>query len=484
MSFFTLEFAVFLPAFLILYYICPAKYRYAVVFVGSLVFYAFEDLRLLAVLLGITTSTYIGGLLIGKYKKKPLMFLFGAINILTLAVFKYTNFAIENVNRVIAKTSSHAPINTVEILVAIGISFIIFQSYTYLTDVYYGKKEAEKNFILYGAFVSFFPTILSGPIQKSRNLIPQLKAPKKLTADMAKAGTLLFVWGLAEKVLIANRISAIITPIFSAYTEYSAATLLAGCLLFSLYIYADFGSYSDMARGIALLLGIDIGKNFDNPYLSTSTSEFWNRWHMSLNSWFIDNVYIPLGGNRKGTFRKYLNIFIVFFISGLWHGASNHFIVWGVVNGLLVIFGRLIDPARKAAYKKLNIDEGLSSIVLMRRVIVYALISFTWIFFNNPYQDSVNIIKAIAKINFVDFFKQDFVNMCGATNATVIFVLFLLVFLFVQVKRQNESALFANYNKQPVLFQCIPLAILIVICIFVMLQTETYVNANFIYFQF
>ena len=197
-------------------------------------------------------------------------------------------------------------------MLPVGLSFIIFQTCTYLGDVYKKNIPAEKNILRYTAFVAFFPTILAGPIQKSRNLLPQLQKPI-FNEEQAKKGTILFAWGLFEKVVIANRLLIIVNRIFNDYINYNSAYYIIAGICFSLYIYADFSSYSDMARGVAMIMGIQIEKNFNNPYLACTTSEFWNRWHISLNNWFIEYVYIPLGGNRKGKVTKYRNTMIVFF---------------------------------------------------------------------------------------------------------------------------------------------------------------------------
>ena len=330
MNYLSVSFLIFLPIFLIIYYLIPPKYRYMAIFAGSYIFYGSSNYKILFVLLLVTVITYVAGILIEKRNSKLFLSLSVICVVLILALFKYTNFAINIINVFISKFSwGMGTLPEISIIYPIGLSFIVFQVITYLTDVYRGTIKAEKNIIRYASFVAFFPTVLSGPIQKSRELIPQIKNPRCFDFERAKKGTLLFAWGVFEKIMVANKLLVIVNKVYGDYLNYNSAYYIVAAVAFSLYIYADFSSYSDMARGIAKLMGIEITKNFNNPYLSLSTSEFWNRWHVSLNSWLLENIYIPLGGNRKGTFRKNLNVFIVFVISGLWHGAKFHFVAWG-----------------------------------------------------------------------------------------------------------------------------------------------------------
>lgn len=335
MNYLSLTFFIFLPLFMVLYYIVPQKYRYIAITAGSYIFYGFADFRLLIVLISVTVLTYIGGIVLHKKKTRAVYAIFMILTVLILLIFKYTNFAIRNINLILGKFTGETAyqLTSVNLILPVGLSFIVFQACTYLGDIYRDKLCVEKNILRYAAFVAFFPTILSGPIQKARELLPQIKKPMPFDAETAKKGTILFVWGAFEKIMVANKLLIIVNRVFGDYESYNSVYYIIAAVCFSLYIYADFASYSDMARGIAMLMGIRVGKNFNNPYLSCSTAEFWNRWHMSLNAWFIENIYIPLGGNRKGVLRKYINTFIVFFISGLWHGAAYRYIAWGVING-------------------------------------------------------------------------------------------------------------------------------------------------------
>lgn len=485
MTYLSLGFYIFLPLFFIVYYFVPQKYRYIAILAGSYLFYGYKNPGLLILLLITTIITYLGGIILEKNPKRESLLFFFAANFSILLIFKYTNFFIQNINYLSSKLfGSRSAIHEINIILPIGLSFYIFQSCTYLTDIYGKNIKAEKNFLRYAAFVSFFPTILSGPIQKSRELLPQIKAPKALNSDDAKKGTILFIWGLFEKIMVANHLALIFDKVYSDYLSYNSAYYIIAAISFSLYIYADFSSYSDMARGISKIMGINIGKNFNNPYLSTSTSEFWNRWHVSLNSWFIENIYIPLGGNRKGNFRKYINVFIVFLISGLWHGANWHFVAWGTINGLLVIVGQISKPLRKKIYNKLNVNETLESIRFLKKAIVFWLISITWVLFRNGISDSFYIIKKMVFFTISSFFDTSLFTIAGTSAITFVTIIVTIVFCIVQYKRQKETYYYSRFEKQPFIFQCALIALLIVCMFFSIISSNVEINTQFLYFQF
>ena len=485
MNYLSLAFFVFFIVFFAIYYIVKPPYRYIVIFVGSYVFYGYANPSMLLVLMGVTVISYIGGFVLNKKKSRWIYAVFFILEILFLATFKYYAFIVDNVNFLLDKIFSIEPIVTNwNIVLPIGLSFMVFQACNYLSDVYRDKMSAEKNIIRYAAYVAFFPTVLSGPIQKARNLIPQIANPKRFESEQAKKGVILFTWGAFEKIMISNNLSELYYSILSDYNNRSSAEVAIGAILFSIYIYADFSSYSDMARGVAKILGIEVGKNFNNPYLSQSTSEFWNRWHISLNEWFIENIYIPLGGNRKGIIRKYINVMIVFIISGFWHGAAWHFVVWGIINGVFVVIGDIIKPIKSQIYKDIKIDEKAEYIVYIRRIIVFCLITLSWVFFASGIQDSIEICKKIVLFDNLSIFDKNLLNIAGSTTQTFFVLIMLLIFCAIQLKRQNEGKVYEVYSKQPFLLQCLPIAILICVCIFGAWSTDTYVNSQFLYFQF
>ena len=484
MNYLSLSFYIFIPLFFIVYYSVAAKYRYIVIVIGSFFFYGYGNVKLLIFLLFITLVTYIGGIILEKRKNKIAYIAFFSSVILILVAFKYTNFIIENLNIFLAKIHYYKQLpDQINLMLPVGLSFIIFQTCTYLGDVYKKNIPAEKNILRYTAFVAFFPTILAGPIQKSRNLLPQLQKPI-FNEEQAKKGTILFAWGLFEKVVIANRLLIIVNRIFNDYINYNSAYYIIAGICFSLYIYADFSSYSDMARGVAMIMGIQIEKNFNNPYLACTTSEFWNRWHISLNNWFIEYVYIPLGGNRKGKVTKYRNTMIVFLISGLWHGAAYHFLAWGGVNGLFAVVGQVLRPLKKKIYTKIGIDEESEAVKWCKRICVFWLITLSWVFFRNGIHVSLHLIKNMILFHPINFFDQNLLSISGTIMSTFITLITLIFFLMIQIKRQHEGYAYKRYSEQAFVFQVIPVALLLCTCIFAVCTSDTSVSTEFLYFKF
>ncbi len=486
MNFLNLVFYVFILLFLAVYYVVPNKYRYIVIFIGSYVFYGYSDPQILIVLIIASLISYAGGWLIQKSNfSKAVYTVFFLLEIVLLGLFKYTEFVISNLKFVLSKINENLVIQAqFRLLMPVGLSFIVFQACTYLSDVYRKRIDVVKNPVKHGAFVAFFPTLLSGPIQKSRSLIPQIENPARFDYERAQKGVLLFIWGLFQKIMVANRLMVISTTVFGDYPNRSSAELLIAAVCFSLYIYADFSSYSDMARGVSKVMGIEVGRNFLNPYLSTTISEFWTRWHVSLNEWFVENIYIPLGGNRKGILRKYFNMMVVFGISGLWHGAHWHFVAWGVINGILAIIGQMTAPAKKKLYAKLKVDENTEGVLFIKRVIVFLLITMTWVSFNSKLLESLEILKKIIRFDFVSIFNPALLNIGGTAVFTFVTFLTVLIFCIVQYSRRDEAAGFIRYKRQPFVIQCLMAAVIICICIFAVCDTDAIVDTQFLYFQF
>jgi len=396
-----------------------------------------------------------------------------------------TNFTIDSINKVYAKLfNTDGVLNELNILLPVGLSFYVFQSTTYLVDVYNKKMSPEKNVLRYAAFVSFFPTILSGPIQKARELLPQIVSPNEFDYLHAKKGTCLFIWGAFEKLLVANYLYKVFSPIYAEYTNFTGVYYLIAAFSFSLYIYSDFSGYSDMARGISMIMGIDIADNFNNPYLSTSTAEFWRRWHVSLNNWFTEYIYIPLGGSRKGVVRKYINIMIIFSISGIWHGSYWHFVAWGVINGTLVVIGQITKPIRNSIYNKLKIDQSLESILLIKRIIVFLLITITWVFFINGIPESIHIISNMFTDAPYRYFDKNLISIAGETLLTLITITMTLIFIVIQCMRIKGYVYFERFCKQPELIQCILLGLVVSLCILAAGASTTEINTQFLYFKF
>lgn len=460
----------------------PSGRRYIVLALGGWIFYAWASPLFLIGLALVTGWTYLGGHFLTRQNTTVRYVVFFTGNILILGVYKYTAFILGSLQSLhIVGGMDGSPL--MNIAAPVGLSFMIFQTCTYLGDVHHARAEAERDVVRYAAFVSFFPTVLSGPIQRSRDLLPQIRQPAAFDADVFIRGILFFLWGVFEKVCVANRLSVLVGDPPEGI-EAGAAWYLVSAIAFSLYIYADFSGYSDMAIGLARMLGIHVGRNFNNPYLSRSLSEFWNRWHMSLSAWLIEYIYIPFGGNRKGTLRKYINVMIVFLLSGLWHGANWHFVVWGGLNGALVILAQILRPVRKQIAEVLGFREDSASLRFVQRVIVFVLITGTWLFFAHGVGIAVNMIRTMATAPLSAYLDPALWYAYGSASHTAVVILCTAVFLILQCKR-NERSNFANvFVRQPLLAQWVVLGSMVVVCLFVYCAGYATVNTSFIYFQF
>ena len=342
MAFNSLIFAVFLLIAFVLYWSLPSKttvIRNAFLLIASYIFYGWWDWRFLGLIALNSTVDYAIGLSLhqtqSSIKRKLLLGASLSINLGILGLFKYYDFFIISAIDILQTIGLQANVHTLAIILPVGISFYTFQTLSYTIDIYRDKIVPTKNCIAYFAFVSFFPQLVAGPIERASHLLPQFLERKKFNLDQAKDGLRQILWGLFKKTVIADNLAPYVDKIFSNYEVYSGPMLLLGTVYFSIQIYCDFSGYSDMAIGTARLFGFDLKRNFAYPYFSRDIGEFWRRWHISLSTWFRDYVYIPLGGNRtKTAFRHYVNLILTFTISGFWHGANWTFVIWGFLNGL------------------------------------------------------------------------------------------------------------------------------------------------------
>lgn len=329
----------------------------------------------------------------------------------------------------------------VSLFVPIAISFYSLQAIGYLIDVYRGDVAFEKNIINYALFLSFFPYAVSGPIERAGNMLGQFHKPHKFEYERVCHGIQLFLWGQAVKLILADRMGIIARELLANPVKYTGWELVVGVVIYTLYIYCDFSSYSDMARGVAKILGFDIMCNFARPYFARSISEFWGRWHISLSSWLRDYIYIPLGGNRKGKLRKYFNLCIIFLVSGLWHGMGLNFICWGMIYVLYYIVSALTETLRKTFKKLLHIQWNSLEDHYIRRFVTFLLVAFAWIFFFGPgIEDACTIITSIfVENNFGVLLETGRFNIGGMVSKDwiVIFV-GLVVLLVVDIMREKK----------------------------------------------
>ena len=384
MLFNSLGFILFFPIVVFIYFCLPQKVKNYWLLVASYYFYMCWNAKYALLLLASTVVTFLLALMISRLdaKWKNVLVAVGVIiNLGILAVFKYAGFMIESLELLLSKLHIAVFHVNFDVLLPVGISFYIFQALGYLIDVSRGETAPEKNFFRYALYVSFFPQLVAGPIERSRNLLPQFYEKHGWNDNRVKEGLLLMLWGYFQKLVIADRVSTVVDTVYFDHWTYGGFYAIVATVLFAVQIYCDFAGYSNIAIGAANVMGFRLMENFNCPYFSRSVSEFWRRWHISLSSWFKDYLYIPLGGNRKGKLWKNLNLMIVFLASGLWHGANWTYVVWGGVNGLYQVLGGVCKPVRDRMNRLLRNDETSLGHKIFQVIITFILIDFAWVFF-------------------------------------------------------------------------------------------------------
>ena len=396
-------FLICFPLVFLLYYLIPAKFKQArnlFLLVVSYALYIRWKPALALVLLGVTIVTYCGGWLLdceekerleenAARRRERLVWLFAILGFLPLLVFKYYNFLNESISAGLSAIGLQIGLQGLNWAVPIGISFYTFQAVGYVLDVYHGRIRAEKNLLDYSLFVSFFPSILAGPINKASLVLPQIKNLRQYF-DYGKAveGLKMLLWGMFMKVVVADRVDLYVETVLPNYMNYTGVTCFAASIFYSIQIYADFAGYSLMAIGVGKALGFELTENFRRPYFAFSVTDFWHRWHISLSTWLKDYVYIPLGGSRCSKLRNYWNIFITFLVSGIWHGANWTFIVWGCMHGVCQIIEKAL------ALQKISSTNWW--IRAVRIIVTFLIVNFAWIFFRMPsLGDAVSVIGRI-----------------------------------------------------------------------------------------
>lgn len=389
----TIPFFVFFSIVFFIYLKTPKNILWIILLAASYYFYMSWVPIYAGLLLCTTIITYFCAMATHRFPSyKNFAIASGIIiDLGILFIFKYFNFF---------SYSLHLPIPQFRLLLPIGISFYIFQSVGYMIDVYKGKVLPEKNFGIFALFVSFFPLITSGPIERADGLIQQLKNPKPFTYSRTVSGLQLFVFGLFKKLVIADNLGIIVDRIFGSLPTYKGFSLIFAVVLFSWQIYSDFSGYTDMARGVSRMLGINLVENFNMPYLATSVRDFWRRWHMSLSRWFRDYLYIPLGGNRKGILRACINTIIVFTLCGLWHGASWNYVVWGAYFGIVMASERVLSKVTFKLFRKAK---------FIQVVYAYGMVCISWIFFRTNSLSDILYILRYSISGFTNFLSPSYI---------------------------------------------------------------------------
>lgn len=492
------QFLLFFPVVTALYFVIPVKLKPIWLLFVSWFFYACWNIEHLPLLLTVTLITYLCGRLLERCKtaettardKKNLkkFILFSGIfsDLAILFYFKYTGFAAELLKMLFAAAGKTLSLPEFDILLPVGISFYTFQAIGYTVDVYRDDIKAEKNLLHYALFVSFFPQLVAGPIERSGKLLAQLKETKKYDHDRTREGLLVMLWGYFLKLVIADRAAVFVDTVYTSYAGFPGSMLLIATILFAVQIYCDFAGYSTIAAGAAEILGLKLTDNFEAPYLSASVADFWKRWHVSLTSWFRDYVYIPLGGNRKGKIRKQLNILIVFLLSGLWHGADLTFIVWGGINGIYRVFGEITRRERDRIAEALHINKRSVPHRIAGGIITFALIDLTWIFFRAPDITVAGNILSSVFGRFELSSLSDDALLRGGLDAPELIILFfsVLILLIVDICKQTGHFIPRKVSFLP--FPARSLIIVFSVCFILLFGVwgSEYNASNFIYFRF
>jgi D-alanyl-lipoteichoic acid acyltransferase DltB (MBOAT superfamily) len=366
-----------------LYISLSHKYQNILLWIASYVFYGWWDWRFLLLLVISTVVDFYCAKGIERQEKNKAWYLSVSlvVDIGILCFFKYFNFFAASTAQVLSAVGFQADLPTLNILLPVGISFYTFQTMAYTIDVYRGKEKAVDDLLAFAIYVAYFPQLVAGPIERSTHLLPQIQKPRQISASQIYRGLQLVLVGYFKKVFIADGVAPIVDRCFSDPEKYSGIALLCGVYLFALQIYGDFSGYTDIARGISRMFGIELRLNFKQPYLSSNITEFWQRWHMSLSGWLKDYLYIPLGGNRRGDLRTYLNLMMVMLLGGLWHGAGWNFVAWGGLHGIYLVFHKLLLRGRKVGFSKP--PRSLIDVAkwLLGAVITFNLVCIAWVFF-------------------------------------------------------------------------------------------------------
>ena len=484
MNFNSLEYIAFLPVTVLLYYILPRKIKNPMLLAASYFFYMCWSPVYALLMLFSTSVTYLCGILVGKKvlgRKKLWLVLSLAINLSILFFFKYYNFFASSISGLLGYFGAHTALLRLDILLPVGISFYTFQALGYTIDVYRGKVSCEKNFIDYALFVSFFPQLVAGPIERTENIIPQLKVAHKFKFSNLRDGTLLILWGMMKKVVIADNLAVIVNNAYNYPKGYTGMQLAFATVCFAFQIYCDFSAYTDIARGSAKWLGICLTQNFNCPYIADSIKDFWRRWHISLSTWFKDYLYFPLGGSRVKKGRHILNVLCVFIVSGLWHGAAFTYIFWGLLHGIYQAVGIILTPIREKFY---NIVSKNNPFIRAFKIAgTFTLVCFAWILFRaNSLYDAGYIINKIIKAPFSGIFPLAFGAM--GLNRLTLASTGLCVAILIAVDIINLKKPLAEIIGKTVFIKyAVFLALLL--CIFVFgYYGEGYDPQEFVYFQF
>lgn len=487
MLFNSLQYLIFFPLVVGAFFALPHRYRWLLLLAASYYFYMCWKPEYAVLIFVSTLIDYWAALQMGKTgerrKRRKYLVLSLVANLGILFSFKYFNFFNDSIRALCDSVNIFYGVSALDLLLPVGISFYTFQTLSYTIDVYKGTRQPERHFGIFAVYVSFFPQLVAGPIERSTRLMPQFFEKKKFEYDRVVSGLQLVLWGLFKKIVIADRLAVYVNQVYNHPGDFSGGPLILATYFFAFQIYCDFSGYSDIAIGSARILGFDLMQNFRRPYFAQSITDFWQRWHISLSTWFRDYLYIPLGGNRVVKWRWYYNLMIVFLLSGLWHGANWTFLIWGALHGGYMVVSNWTKPLRTMLTHKLNLNPRL--LQFARIVFTFHLVLFAWVFFRaNSMSDAIQILTRMPAIDFQNlaanlttgFYSHDLSR--GWFDLSVAFGLIGL--LTVVQWYQHRGGLQLNFAQRPT-WQRWSIYYAAVIGIILL---GVYEHAEFIYFQF
>ena len=488
MLFNSLQFVIFFPIVIILYFLIPHKKRWILLLIASYYFYMCWKVDYIVLIIISTLIDYVCSNKMSRINEKPkrkkwlLLSLFSNLGI--LFGFKYFNFFSENIQNIFNHYNVFYEMPFFDVLLPVGISFYTFQTLSYTIDVYNNKTPAQKHLGVFAVYVSFFPQLVAGPIERSNHLLPQFFEKHEIKYERIKAGLQKMLWGFFKKIVIADNLAILVDSVYNNVENYSGLALILATIFFTFQIYCDFSGYSDIAIGTAKVMGFELRENFKRPYFSKSIREFWQRWHITLSSWFRDYVYIPLGGNRTIKWKWYYNILITFLLSGLWHGANWTFIIWGALHGFYLITALILSKPNEKIFKIIkNISPQLNKI--MDVALTFILVAFAWIFFRaNSLSDAIYVItnlfgdyESIMNINSI---KMQFRGI-GLYTDDIIKSCILIIILITYSLYERGGNVWEKLSQKPRWMRWAIYYILVFGILFI--APHSNVN-NFIYFQF
>ncbi|MBQ8198156.1 MAG: MBOAT family protein [Lachnospiraceae bacterium] len=485
MLFNSLAFAVFLPIVFFLYWALPNKYRPIWILIASYYFYMSWNVKYVVLILFTTVISYGCAILMQKWKKKKTVLLCGTLiaSLGVLFFFKYFNFFSISAANVLSRFAIQVHPVTLSLMLPVGISFYTFQTLSYVIDVYRGDVEAEKNFITYAAFISFFPQLVAGPIERTKNLFPQIKGEHRFDKEQVTYGLLLMAWGFFKKLVVADNLAIYADQIFDDVHYYGGFSMLMAALFFTFQIYCDFSGYSDIAIGCAKLFDIRLMTNFRSPYFAISIKDFWSRWHISLSTWFRDYVYIPLGGNRVNKVHNAFNLMVTFLVSGLWHGAAWHFVVWGGLHGALQVLENCFPFMKKLTRRAKENPESLRGpLIWFCRMVTFVTAMLAWVFFRaGSVSDACYVLLHMwdgisSPVSYVTRGLTDF--GMGVSDVLSLAIPFLILVAYDYIALREDPIAKLRRLKKPVRW------VIYYGFIFLVLMFASFNAQEFVYFQF